>query len=297
MNKKIISGVIYHFKRLHHELSQDYSRDIFIKYKKLFAYNDIKICYNRWIPDDYDPMKSNILIAIESPEVILHNGWIKDDMKFIAEISFANFFNLDNYHCCRTLYATNDNFVNLVKNSQFAKKDLVSMVYSDKQLLKGHQFRHQLASKFADRIHLFGSGTEKKLKQKSDSLESYYFQIVIENGKYPEYVSEKFFDCLKTKTIPVYWGGEEAIKKMGFDLNGMIFFDTDADLDNILTTKMNERFYHEREESLEYNLKRLIEIRNEIKMSLFRNTLQCGYSHTVESYLGTQYNLRALNLD
>jgi hypothetical protein len=295
--KNIIRGIEYRIGRLHHAVSQDFSHEIFIKYKKLFAYNDVKICYNKWIPADYDPKKSNILIAIESPEVILHNGWIKEDMKFIAEISFANFFKLDNYHCCRTLYSTNDNFVNLVKNHQFSKKELVSMVYSDKKLLKGHQFRHQMASKFADRIHLFGSGTEKKLKQKSDSLDSYYFQIVIENGKYPEYVSEKFFDCLKTKTIPVYWGGEDAIKKMGFDLNGIIFFDTDSDLENVLNTIVNERSYHEREESLEYNLKRLIEIRNEIKMSFYRNTVQCFYSHTTGSYLESQYNLRALNLD
>jgi len=295
--KKIIQGIEYSIRKYRHAFSKDFSDDIFKKYKKLLAYNDIKICYNKWIPIDYDPNKSNILIAIESPEVILHNGWINDEMKFIAEISFADFFKLDNYHCCRTLYATNDNFVNLISNPQLSKKELVSMVYSDKKLLKGHQFRHHIAARFANRIYLSGSGTDKKLKHKSESLDSYYFQVVIENGKYPEYVSEKFFDCLKRKTIPVYWGGEEAVKKMGFDLNGIIFFDSDSDLEKIFDTCLSAGYYNERVESLDYNLKRLIEIRNEIKMSFFRNTVQCFYSHTTGSYLGSRYNSRALNLD
>ena len=57
---------------------------------------------------------------------------------------------------------------------------------------------------------------------------------MIENGKYPEYVTEKLYDCIKLGTVPIYWGGEEALRKMGFDIQGFIFFDSLEELEEIL---------------------------------------------------------------
>ena len=45
-----------------------------------------------------------------------------------------------------------------------------------------------------------------KLKYKLDFLNNYRFNICFENGSYPGYVTEKLFNALQVKTMPVYWG-------------------------------------------------------------------------------------------
>ena len=261
----------------------------------LYTKNDVNICYNKYIRKTYDPQKQNILVAIESPAMIEYYRWIDANMKFVAEISFSNYFKLNQYLCPRTLYVNNDNFVEMNEFKPNAEKpELVSMIYSDKSFLYGHQFRHRISKEYKDKIHLYGSGTGRHLKRKSDSLGPYKFQIVIENGKYPEYVTEKFYDCLKTNTIPIYWGGEEAIHKMGFDQNGILFFDKLEDLEEILNEKVHRDYYFEKRTSVEFNRNRLIEIRNEDKLLLVLNALKLGYHHTTKSY--SSFHKGLLNL-
>ena len=43
-------------------------------------------------------------------------------------------------------------------------------------------------------------------KEKKDGLVEYKFSICIENSHENNYVSEKFFDCILTNTIPIYFG-------------------------------------------------------------------------------------------
>jgi hypothetical protein len=45
-----------------------------------------------------------------------------------------------------------------------------------------------------------------KLVYKLDFLNNYRFNICFENGSYPGYVTEKLFNALQVKTMPVYWG-------------------------------------------------------------------------------------------
>ena len=247
-------------------------------YQNLLRRNGLNTCYNRFISRDYDPNKKNILIAIDSPAVVEYQKWLKPEMEFIAEISFANYYNLEYYYCPRTLYATNDVVVYFNPSREFKKSKLVSMIYSRLKQLKGHKFRHEVAELFKDQIDRYGTGADDSIKttdiKKIVTLDKYMFQIAIENGKYPEYVSEKFYDCLKTRTIPIYWGGEEAIKKMGFDTNGIFFFDTIEDLKKILEEKISQSTYEERIEAVNYNLIRLYEIRTEMKFNFYLNTLQ-----------------------
>jgi hypothetical protein len=263
-------------------------------FEKLYATNNVNICYNKFIRDAYDPKKQNILIAIESPAYFEYYKWIDPNMKFVAEISFQNYFKLKNYLCPRTIYANSDNFVEMDQgHQQWNKKELVSMVYSDKQIVSGHRMRHDISRTFHEKLHLFGQGTGRYLKQKSDTLLPYMFQVVIENGKYPEYVTEKFFDCLKTNTIPIYWGGEEAIQKMGFDKRGIIFFDKIQDLGSILE-KISPEYYQKALPYVNKNRERLIEIRNEEKLSMALHSLKIGYHQTISSYKGL--NKQRLNL-
>ncbi len=269
---------------------------IYKKYIQLFAKNNINICYNKYINSQYDPRRQNVLLALESPAVIESRGWLKDDMVFVAEISFANFYNLEHYFCCRQLYVNNDNFINIkVGTSVTSKSKLVSVVCSDKTLLAGHQLRHQVVKTFSGSIDPYGSGYHK-FGNIDQAFHDYRFQVVIENGKYPEYVSEKFFDCIKTQTIPIYWGGELAVRKMGFDENGIIFFDTMEGLSEVLAS-LTVAKYEEMYDSALYNLGRLIELRNQHKMQAYLSTVMPGYMQTTNSYLKYAFNQLNLSLD
>ena len=63
-------------------------------------------------------------------------------------------------------------------------------------------------------IDIYGGGywekDGKKIKgeiwNKKVGLNDYMFSIAIENTIHPNYVTEKFFDCILTNTIPVYYG-------------------------------------------------------------------------------------------
>lgn len=45
-----------------------------------------------------------------------------------------------------------------------------------------------------------------KLHHKLRFLDSYRFNICFENGSYPGYVTEKLYNALQVKTMPIYWG-------------------------------------------------------------------------------------------
>ena len=45
-----------------------------------------------------------------------------------------------------------------------------------------------------------------KLHYKLDFLNDYRFNICFENGSHPGYVTEKLFNALQVKTMPIYWG-------------------------------------------------------------------------------------------
>ncbi len=259
------------------------------KLNKLFKKNSVNICYNKFIPEVYDPSKDNILLAIESPAVVEYENWIRPGMKFVAEISFANYMNLENYYCCRDLYVNADHFIDVKTGTIYnAKPKLASIISSSKKHLPGHKMRHEIIAAYRGILEVSGSGYGK-FGDITPAYTDYMFQVVIENGKYPEYVSEKFFNCLKTQTIPIYWGGHEAVRKMGFDTEGIIFFDSADDLKHILNT-LSPEFYHSKQKSIFTNLNRLIELRNEQKMNVYLNSVLLAYMQTTKSYLGYGYN-------
>jgi hypothetical protein len=267
----------------------NHTKSIYNRYLKLFNKSEVNICYNAFIPKQYDPAKKNILLALESPAVIEYMKWLSPDMKFEAEISFGNYYSLENYLCCRDLYVNSDNFINVKTGTIFRNKpNEISIVCSNKKHLEGHRFRHELIGKFGNLIDVFGSGYNK-FGDITKAYTDYKFQVVVENGKHPEYVSEKLFDCIKTQTLPIYRGGEQGLRKMGFNMDGFIFFNTSEELSQILS-QLNTSHYQDKYSAITENLNRLIEIRNEKKMNLYLNTTMLRYMHTQQSYLGIGFN-------
>lgn len=287
-------------KAINRRFFKGYPFKIYKNYQNLLKKNGFNLCWNKFIKRDYDPSLNNILLALESPAVMEEQGWMDPEMKFVAEVSFGNFYKLENYYCCRTLYTTNDFFVDLNLSKDYSNKSkLVSFVYSDKVRLPGHKFRHELAmnKEVSSRVDMFGSGMGRLLTDKKESLDDYMFQVVIENCKHPDYVSEKFFDCLKTNTLPVYWGAEESLKKMGFDPEGYLSFDSLDELNQIISEKINKTFYQESLLAVNNNKERLIELRKEKNIEMMISPILLkGYFQTWESYHTGKYNSMSFHI-
>ena len=88
----------------------------------------------------------------------------------------------------------------------------------------------------ADFIDIFCRNGKPNLKgdvrYKFDALKEYKFSLSSENSSEKNYISEKFFDCILTNTVPVYYG----CKNVGDLLpkNSFISIDID-DLEGTLT--------------------------------------------------------------
>ena len=134
------------------------------------------------------------------------------------------------------------------------KSKLVSMLYSHKSQASGHRLRHQIVRQLKTHVDLFGSGAGKPFDRKEDILKPYMFTIVIENSKSDYYFSEKLLDAMSLGVIPIYWGANK-INEF-FDINGIITFNTVEELNDILS-KLTEKDYYDRMDSIKNNLKTL----------------------------------------
>ena len=127
------------------------------------------------------------------------------------------------------------------------KSKMLSMIYSNKQQLPGHQLRHMVAQSILPdaktQADLFGTGTGQKLDMKSKALNDYRFSIEIENSYLNNYFTEKLLDCFATGTIPIYWGcpniGEH------FNADGILQFTTQDELLDIVNN-LSEELYKEK---------------------------------------------------
>lgn len=267
----------YGIRRLYFTVTSNPHRIYIDALSEIADANDINICRNDRAREDYQESKINVLIATESPAVVEAEDWLDPGMDFHAEFSFGDFYNLEQYYSLRRMHAGRDYWVSLDKsNSYDDKSNLVSTVISEKTQLSGQAMRHRVAEEYGDQVDTYGAGVDNYVEDKSDTLDDYMFQVVIENGKYPEYISEKFFDCIKTNTIPIYWGGEVGVKKMGFDTDGVIFFENIGGLSNILSNISEDTYDNLRPSAMD-NRSRLIQIRNEIKKQFYLDNIRLGF--------------------
>jgi hypothetical protein len=100
------------------------------------------------------------------------------------------------------------------------------------------------------RVDFYGTGCEKPIEYKIESLKDYKFSIVIENSIENGYFTEKLLDCFLSGTIPIYVGSKSVNDY--FDENGIIHFEGDEDLPNILE-KLTDELYQSKMESIKKN--------------------------------------------
>lgn len=110
------------------------------------------------------------------------------------------------------------------------KRQLVSIIASDKTQTLGHQLRHAIISRYPC-ISPFGP-QYRATQYKEDALIDFMFSIVVENSKFDDYFTEKLIDCFAVGTIPIYWGTKNIERY--FDAGGIFTFNDLDELDKII---------------------------------------------------------------
>lgn len=133
------------------------------------------------------------------------------------------------------------------------KEKLISHIFSNKRMLKGHNLRHIIANEITLRnynVDFFGTGTSTPLEMKSTGLLPYYFSIIIENNKSNNYFTEKILDCFACRTVPIYWGANNI--NQWFDTDSIIQFNGLNELMDIIPNLSVDE-YNKRFDSLQKN--------------------------------------------
>lgn len=141
------------------------------------------------------------------------------------------------------------------------KTKLCSIFASTKSYTFGHKLRHQIIDRYnhTHNIDCFGGYVKRKLTNKEDGLNEYYFSIAIENAILPGYWTEKLLDCFATKTIPIYYGDASSVNKY-FNPDGIIYFNNIDELNDILNNATPE-YYKQKEQAVLDNFNRFEQYR------------------------------------
>ena len=132
-----------------------------------------------------------------------------------------------------------------------AKYKLVSSIFSNKNWNPYHRMRFRIHDRLKDSlVEFYGSGCDNPLEYKIFGLKDYMFSIVVENSIESDYFTEKLLDCFLTGTIPIYCGSKNVSNY--FDTEGIIFFDGDEDLPEILNN-INKDLYHHKKDTIVKN--------------------------------------------
>lgn len=118
----------------------------------------------------------------------------------------------------------------------YSKSKGISIIASNKNQTTGHSLRHQIIQTFGDKIDLVCGRGYKPFNLKVEALRDFRYSIVVENGQFDTYFTEKIIDCFMTGTVPIYWG---CSLKGIFDERGILYFNNFQELDIILNQIRN----------------------------------------------------------
>jgi hypothetical protein len=137
-----------------------------------------------------------------------------------------------------------------IKNAKiYPKSKIISFIASNKNFTEGHKKRLEWAEKIGDQVDLFGRGFNE-IENKEEGLCDYMFSVVVENGFYSSYFTEKILDCFATGTIPVYLGTPDIGDY--FNKDGIINLTEEFDV--------SEEIYYSKMNAIKDNLKRTKQI-------------------------------------
>ena len=128
----------------------------------------------------------------------------------------------------------------------YEKSKMISFITSNKNFTEGQKTRLSWVEKIGDQVDLYGRGFNE-IATKEEGLCDYMFSVVIENGIYESYYTEKILDCFATGTIPVYLGSPDIANH--FNKDGIIELSDEFDV--------SEEIYYSRIDAIKDNLQRV----------------------------------------
>jgi len=151
---------------------------------------------------------------------------------------FPNAMNIPSYYPKITGEFDVSKTIQIFPKNQFNRAVCIT---SAKAFLPGHNVRLNFIKSSKDKIDLYGKGI-KEVESKLDVLHNYAFALAIENNisKNDYYFTEKLIECIITGTIPIYYGCPNISKF--FDTRGILTFNTQEELDNILDNLNEEKY-------------------------------------------------------
>ena len=226
-------------------------------------------------------------------------GWLCES-KFIVpdvysflihnhKVLFENYYNKI-FTCDQDLIDLNPNFQFCPSGSNYPwipknqwkvydKSKLCSMFCSPKLITQGHVHRHQVARLALDcGFSVFGGahGTPRTVtdirnpwNSKLHGVKDYMFSIVIENGIYDSYWTEKITDCFASGTIPVYLGTKKIFDF--FDSNGIIWLEPGKEQDII--NSLSQELYMSKIQAVQnnFNIVQSIKLADEYLFDYIKN--------------------------
>ena len=187
-------------------------------------------------PQLHIPIKNVVAVTCEAPKFVL-TGWnVKMDLSHFLDYCSENIgkfliggvkdTNIPNLPPFIGHYCSLTSGKVPIPKVIYPKSRRMSIIFSEKSFkplwlgkASGYSYRKELVynlleGKFPVDIYGRGCGYLRKDKynrikgsfQHNEPYKKYQFTIVIENMKYPHYISEKFTTPLNYKCIPVYWG-------------------------------------------------------------------------------------------
>jgi len=94
---------------------------------------------------------------------------------------------------------------------------------------------------------------EPNIYGKKHLYENTMFNVAVENVKHKNWINDRAFSCFASKVVPLYWGCPN-LEEHGYDERGIIKFETENDLLNILNN-LTENDYYDRLPYIEHNYK------------------------------------------
>lgn len=228
----------------------------------------ISYTYNKNVPSNVSIYSDNWLGAIQNSKTKYNVAWLMEP-RALNSVPYENVERMINAFDlvltyddklltrypdkCRYIVASAIYLPTKETLASHKKSKICSHIYSNKKQIQGHIMRHQIAEMIRKKelnVDLYGSGTGTYLRNKIDGLSSYMFSIIVENNCSPNYVTEKFYDCVATKTVPIYFGDPNIASS--FNEKGIIKFSNIDELENILRN-LNEQLYISMCEPIEEN--------------------------------------------
>jgi len=128
----------------------------------------------------------------------------------------------------------------------YKKTKMISMISSNKSMTEGQRLRLRWLEMIGDQIDVYGRGINE-ISLKEEGLCDYMFSVVVENGFYESYFTEKILDCFASGTIPVYMGSPDIDNY--FNSEGIIPLTEEFDV--------SEDIYYDKMEAIKDNLERV----------------------------------------